>query len=51
MNETVNKLSLAGDKFIPKIHLKQPGLTYSACRKFTKNIKRIQKFRETGEPR
>ena len=48
MNETVNKLSLAGDKFIPKIDLRQPGLTYSACRSFTKNIKRIQKFRKTG---
>ena len=26
MNEIVNKLSLAGDKFIPKMHLRQPGL-------------------------
>ena len=31
MNEIVNKLLLAGDKFMPKIHLKQLGLTYSAC--------------------
>ena len=30
MNEIVNKFLLAGDKFMPKMHLKQPGLTYSA---------------------
>ena len=27
MNEIVNKLLLAGDKFIPEMHLKQPGFT------------------------
>ena len=27
---------LAGGKFIPEIHLKQPGFTYSACGPFTK---------------
>ena len=26
MNETINPISLAGDKFIPEIHLRQPGL-------------------------
>ena len=31
MDEIVNKLLLAGDKFMPKIHLKQLGFTYSAC--------------------
>ena len=31
MKEIVNKLLLAGDKFMPKIHLKQLGFTYSAC--------------------
>ena len=25
MNEIVNKFLLAGDKFMPEIHLKQPG--------------------------
>ena len=48
MNEIVNKFLLAGDKFIPGIHLRQSGVTYSACRPFTKNKKRIQKFKETG---
>ena len=31
MNEIVNKFLLAGDKFMPEMHLKQPGFTYSAC--------------------
>ena len=37
MNEVVNKYLLAGDKFMPEMHLKQPGFTYSACGPFTKN--------------
>ena len=31
------------------MHLKQPGFTYGACWPFTKNKKRIQKFKETGD--
>ena len=27
MNEIVNKFLLAGDKFMPEMHLKQPGFT------------------------
>ena len=49
MNEIVNKLLLAGDKFMLEMHLKQPGFTYSACGSFTKNKERIQKFKETGD--
>ena len=49
MNEIVNKFLLAGDKFMPKMHLKQPGFTYSACGRFTKNKERIQKFKETRD--
>ena len=37
MNEIVNKFLLVGDKFMPQMHLKQPGFIYSACRSFTKN--------------
>ena len=48
MDETINKFLLAGDKFMPEMHLKQPGFTYSACGPFTKNKERIQKFKETG---
>ena len=37
MNEIVNKFLLAGHKFMPEMHLKQPGFTYRACGPFTKN--------------
>ena len=37
MNEIVNRFLLAGDKFMPAMHLEQPGFTYSACGSFTKN--------------
>ena len=48
MNEIVNKYLLAGDEFMPEMHLKQPGFTYSACGPFTKNKERIEKFMQTG---
>ena len=51
MNKIVNKFLLAGDKFTPEINLRQPGFTYSACRPFTKNKERIQKFKETRDSR
>ena len=47
MNEIVNKCLLPGDKFMPEMHLKQHGFTYSACGSFTKNKERIKKFKET----
>ena len=40
MNEIVNKILLAGDKFMAEMHLKQPGFTYIACGPFTKNKER-----------
>ena len=49
MNEIVNKFLLAGDKFMPEMHLKLPGFTYSAFGPFTKNKERIQKFKQTGD--
>ena len=49
MNEIVNKFLLAGDRFMPEIHLKEPGFTYSTCGPFTKNKERIQKFKETRD--
>ena len=48
MNEIVNKFLPLGDKFMPELHLKQPGFTYSACGPFTKNKGRIEKFIQTG---
>ena len=49
MNEVVNKFLLAGNKFLPEMHLKQPGFTYSACGPFTKNKERIKKSKETRD--
>ena len=49
MNEIFNTFLLAGEKFMPEMHLKQTGFTYSACGTFTKNKERIQKFKETGD--
>ena len=48
MNEIVNKFLLVGDKFMPEMHLKQPGFTYSACGPFTKNKERIEKLMQIG---
>ena len=48
MHEIVNKFLLAGYKFMPELHLKQPGFTYSACGTFTKNKERIEKFMKTA---
>ena len=48
MNEIVNTFLLVGDKFMPEMHLKQTGFTYSACGPFTKNEERIEKFMQTG---
>ena len=42
MNEIVNKFLLAGNKFMPEMHLKQPGFTCSACGPFTKNKQEIE---------
>ena len=34
---------------MPEMHLRQSGLTYSACRPLTRNEERIRKFKETGD--
>ena len=44
MNEIVNKFLLMRNKFMPDMHLKQAGFTYSACGPFTENKERIEKF-------
>ena len=48
MNEIINKSLLAGGKFMPEMHLKEAGFTYSACGPFTKNKERIEKLIQTG---
>ena len=42
---------LAGNKFMPEMHLRQPQFTYSACGPFTKHKERIKKFIQTGDTR
>ena len=49
MNDIVDKFLLPGDKFMPELHLKQPGFTYSACGPFIKSKEKVQKFKETGD--
>ena len=48
MNQIVNKFLLAGDKFMPEMHLKQPGFTYSACGPFTKIKKEFKNLKKQG---
>ena len=45
MNEIVNKFLLTGSKLLPKMHLKQPKLTYSDYGSFTENKKRTQQIK------
>ena len=49
MNQIINKFLLTGDKFMPEMHSKQPGFTYSARGPFTKHQQKIQKFILTGD--
>ena len=51
MNEIINKLLLAEDKFMLKMHLRQPGFIYSACGPFARNKEEIHKFKETEDSR
>ena len=47
MNNIINKFLLAGDKFMPEIHLRQPQFTYSASGPFTninKEFKSLKKL-------
>ena len=37
MNDIINTFLLAGDKFMPEMHLRQPGFTHIVCGPFTKN--------------
>ena len=49
MNKVVDKFLKIGDKFMPEMHLRQPGFTYSVCDQLTRNKQRIQRFMETGD--
>ena len=51
MNNVINKFLLAGDKFMPEMHLRQPKFVYSACGSFTRHKESIKKFKQTGDTR
>ena len=51
MNNIINKFLLAGDKFMPEMHLRQPPFVYSACGPFTRHKERIKEFKRTGDTR
>ena len=49
MNNIINKFLLAGDKFMPEMHLRQPQFVYSACGPFTRHKERMKYFKQTGD--
>ena len=51
MNNVINKFLLAGDKFMPAMHLRQPRFVYSAGGPFTRHKERIKEFKRTGDTR
>ena len=51
MNNIINKFLLAGDKFMPEMHLRQPRFVYSVCGPFTRHKERIKEFKRTGDTR
>ena len=51
MNNVINTFLLAGDKFMPEMHLRQPRLVYSACGPFTRYKEIIKEFKRTGDTR
>ena len=51
MNNVINKFLLAGDKFMPEMHLRQPRFVYSACGPVTRHKERIKEFKRTGDTR
>ena len=51
MSNVINKFLLAGYKFMPEMHLRQPRFVYSACGPFTRHKERIKEFKRTGDTR
>ena len=51
MNDLLNKILLAGNKFMPETPLRWPGFTYSARGPFTAKKEKIQKFKEKRNSR
>ena len=52
MNNIINKFLLAGDQFMPEIHLRKPRFVYSAYGPFTRHKERIkEEFKHAGDTR
>ena len=49
MNNIINKFLLAGDNFMPEMHLTQPQFVYSACGPFTRHKEIIKEFKRAGD--
>ena len=51
MNNIINKFLLAGDKFMPEMHLRQPQIVYSACGSLTRHKEIMKELKRTGDTR
>ena len=51
MNNVINKFLLAGDKFMPEMHLRQLQFVHSPCGPFTRHKERIKEFKCAGDTR
>ena len=51
MNTIINKFLLAGDKFMPEMHLRRPQFVYSACGPFSRDKERIKESKCAGDMR
>ena len=51
VNNIFNTFLLAGDKFIPEMHSRQPQFVYSACGLITRHKERMKEFKRTGDTR
>ena len=49
LNKIVNNFLLSGEEFMPEMHLRHQGFTYSACGPFTKSKGRTQELKGTGD--
>ena len=49
LNKIVNNFLLSGEEFMPEMHLRHQGFTYSACGPFKKSKGRTQELKGTGD--
>ena len=49
MNQMLNKFLLAGETFMHKMHLRQPGFIYISSGPFARNIERIRNLKKNKE--